>query len=37
LPIYLNKTYYNCQAALSLSQAIGIPLVKDYEELLAKI
>ncbi len=27
----------HCQAALSLSQELGIPLVKDCEELLAKI
>jgi tetratricopeptide (TPR) repeat protein len=27
----------HCQSALSLSQELGIPLVKDCEELLAKI
>ncbi len=27
----------HCQAALTLSQELGIPLVKDCEELLAKI
>ncbi|WP_201321459.1 tetratricopeptide repeat protein [Pseudanabaena sp. lw0831] len=27
----------HCQAALSVSQELGIPLVKDCEELLAKI
>jgi tetratricopeptide (TPR) repeat protein len=27
----------HCQNALSLSQELGIPLVKDCEELLAKI
>jgi hypothetical protein len=27
----------HCQAALNLSQKLGIPLVKDCEELLAKI
>jgi hypothetical protein len=27
----------HCQAALSLFQELGIPLVKDCEELLAKI
>jgi tetratricopeptide (TPR) repeat protein len=27
----------HCQNALTLSQELGIPLVKDYEELLAKI
>ena len=27
----------HCQTALTLSQELGIPLVKDCEELLAKI
>jgi tetratricopeptide (TPR) repeat protein len=27
----------HCQSALALSQELGIPLVKDCEELLAKI
>lgn len=32
-----DRALTHCQAALTLSQEIGIPLVKDCEELLAKI
>ncbi len=37
---FLKSAYFigtHCQAALTLSQELGIPLVKDCEEFLAKI
>ena len=33
----LDLALTHCQEALNLSQKLGIPLVKDCEELLAKI